>query len=197
LPKGTKYGVEEVPTVYKKQLIAAEMEKRQKAKERQAKGAGVAFEKVPPKPRGLTGSTATAACNDEPSPSHSTSSGFHYPVVPAQPWGGAPYGGPIILNGNVLDSPMKRALGLVSPGAPSRPHDLGDTLLDSWLEGLDEKTGNGKTTYGDLWPLLEGQGYEIVRDLVIAPIERLTRDIGGNEVLGRRLQDKATRFAGR
>jgi hypothetical protein len=157
LSKGTKYGIEEVPTVYKKQLIAAEMEKRQKAKERQAKGAGVVFEKVPPKPRGLTGSTATVTCNDEPSPSHPESSGIHYPVIPAQSWGGAPCGGPIVLNSNMLDSPMKRALGLISPSAPSRLQDVGDTLLDGWLEGLDEKTANGKTTYGDLWPLLESQ----------------------------------------
>jgi hypothetical protein len=64
------------------------------------------------------------------------------------------------------------------------------------LEGLDKKTGNGKTTYSNIWPLLEDQGYKIVRDLVIAPIERLTRDIGGNMVLGHRLQDKATRFVG-
>jgi len=171
-------------------MIEDEIQRRKKRNE--------SFQKVPPKPRGLTGNVVVSASAPHSSPQLSEPQ-FQQPVYqqphfPLPPWG-APYA-PIVFHPSMLDSPMKRALGMPASTGPNRAQDLGDIPLDGWLQELDTQTGTGGTAYQDLWASLSLHGYEVVQDIVHSPTNMLAEDAACNAVLARRLQAKARKYLG-
>lgn len=180
LLQGLKYGVEDVPAVYRKQIIAAEIRRREKE--------GQVFQAVAPKQRGMGNKPAPTPFD----PTQSSNPLFGSSTPSMFQWG-APYA-PIILQSSVLDSPTKRALGIPPVAPPNQTIDLSDTPLEEWLNDLDKKNPIGNTIYSELWPTLSISGYETVQDIILASEETLANDAACNNVVARRIQAKARSY---
>lgn len=186
-------GVGKLPSEMAKELIEAAVKEKTKKESTVPRP----FVNVPPKPRGMTGPISTSSSQPlTPSPSPYDEYTPHQPPPLAMPpWGGY-YGAmpPIIIQSGTLDSPTKRALGVQQSGqtGPTRGYDYEDgPLLEEWLEELDRKVGRGQTPYGDLWPGLQANGFEYVRDIVLCSIPELSEAAGCTEVIARRIRSRA------
>jgi hypothetical protein len=156
-----------------------------------ATAAAAAFQRVPPKARGMTGSSPVLASELSSNPDYPN----QQPISPpAHPWAGM-YGGlpPIIIQNGHLDSPTKRALGMSAPRAGNQIYsdiDEGMDLAD-WLPELDTKFGKGNTPYSDCLDSLTEHGIESIRDITRCQIAELTRYAGCKEGFAMRLREKA------